>query len=401
MYRSATSLDPLLHRDDYTSTAAHDRDVKMLREGSWQLIASSCQLSKPGDYVATDRLGVALIVRNFDGKLSAVKNVCAHRHCRLVDDATGNSKELKCPYHGWRYGDDGLTRKLPGASNFPGFRRDQYRLSVFPVQQIGQLVFVHLDGVDSRTHQTPSEAHTPVDAGPISRFGASHGSPVIDSLDSWDTWQSDFANATDQANWRLILNEEYVYSCDWKVPIEGSLESYHLNEIHGDTLGEDPGESNTDHHFKESGTVFSTEFRESSLLANLEEWTIRRIRGSFHPTYRHVHVFPNVMASFTDSLSLVYQIFPDSPQSCRLRVFGFSPRSEEAGLFGNYLGWVLGHAAHRMAIKVLAEDAAIFPHVQQGMSETNNPRIFGRCEERLHAFHQHWHEAIENSCATG
>ena len=78
-----------------------------------------------------------------------------------------------------------------------------------------------------------------------------------------------------------------------------------------------------------------------------------------------------------------------------MTVFGFMRRSERMGWLGKYLSWCMGVAAKRAVRKVMQEDAAIFPEVQAGMEAATSTRLFGRCEERLHAFQSHWQDAME------
>ncbi|MCA9136759.1 MAG: Rieske 2Fe-2S domain-containing protein, partial [Planctomycetales bacterium] len=361
MFRTDRSLPALLDADCYGGDAWFQRDTKLLRGVTWQLVASTAMFRKDGDFVTAERHGVPVLVRRQDGGFFAFHNVCAHRGCRLAS-GVGHSPQLKCPYHGWQYGADGKTRKIPDSKQFPHFDRESYRLRTYPVRQVGQLVFVHLGGDDA---EPPS-------------------------IDTSESWCDEFQNRTNATHWRMVLHQEIEYPTDWKIPIEGSLESYHLDEIHANTFGSAPAESECDHSFSETGSVFETSARVSSFLANLEVKVVRGITGHFNPTYRHVHVFPNVMASFTDSMTLVYQIYPTAQRQSRMAVFGFTPRSRRWGWFGKYLGWCLGLAATRLAKQVLAEDAAIFPEVQAGLEASITPRIFARSEERLHAFHKYW-----------
>ncbi|PHQ34276.1 aromatic ring-hydroxylating oxygenase subunit alpha [Rhodopirellula bahusiensis] len=365
MYHATTSQPALLPSNWYTDSTIHRREAAALGRAGWQLVTTTTGLSKPGDYQAMDRLGVPLIVRNHDGELVALRNVCAHRQCQLVTEGGGHAKDLKCPYHGWQYGGDGRTRKIPAAKNFPHFDRERYRLNRYPVQVVGQLVFVNLAG----------EATTPGD----------------------DDWVGDFAAKTDAKLWQQVLHEELEYSCDWKIPIEGSLESYHLSEVHSQTFGNDPGENESTHELLSWGTRFRTDARDDSFLARMEERVMRWLVGEFGPHYQHVHVFPNIMASFTDTMSLVYQITPTGTSKSKITVFGFTRRPKRSGIIAGRVASGLGRSAASMARKVLDEDAAIFPLVQAGMNSAclddtsqQTGRIFGRCEERLHAFHVHW-----------
>lgn len=387
MYHATSSLPAILPSQWYTDADFNQREAAALRGDGWQLVAAASQLANPGDYVAMDCLGLPLVVRNHDGELVAFQNVCAHRQCQLVPTGQGTSDEFKCPYHGWRYGADGRTRKIPEAKNFPHFDREKHRLTGYPVHQIGQLVFVDF-AVDKSTTEPPD-----------SRFALP------------EKWLSELAARTNSDDWRLVLSDELSYPCDWKIPIEGSLESYHLSEVHSETFGTDPGETASTHELFPWGTRFATDARDDSFLAGVEERVMRYLVGNFGPDYHHVHAFPNIMASFTDTMSLVYQITPvvncatngrggGTPQS-KLRVFGFTRKSKRSGPLGRLLSRGLGRSAASMAQKVLAEDAAIFPKVQAGMNaavshDHQTPeRIFGRCEERLHAFHVHWNNQMK------
>ncbi len=358
MYHASTSLTPLISTQRYGSAVAFAQDSLYLREQCWQLVGTTAELTRAGDYIAVSVLDVPLLVRNCDGELRAFRNVCAHRHCKLYDDGTGHSAAFKCRYHGWNYGGDGRTRKLPGAKNFPHFDRESFRLDSYDVETCGQLVFVRLN-------------------------------PKAESLASWlSDYYSILAERTDLKNWQKNFEGVYHYDADWKIPIEGSLESYHLDEVHAATFGKDPGEENSEHTFHRRGTDFVTRYRGSSLMERLEAWSVRSITGNFDTTYMHLHVMPNVLSSLTDSLSLVYQILPVSPGQSLMRVVGFGPKAQRLGFIGKC--WALGlrRAAARITDQVLREDAAVFPHVQAGICSATKPGILGRCEERLHAFHQ-------------
>lgn len=371
MYQTDRSLPALLGADQYTTEAAHRSHVGLLRERTWQLVATTEMFRSHGDYVAVERHGIPILIRRHEDRFLAFHNVCAHRGCRLAT-GSGNSPELKCPYHGWRYGEDGKTRRIPAAKeNFPHFAREEHKLRMYPVRQVGSLLLVHLN---------PDTSENPEESG---------------SIDDWSHWEVLFADATSRDRWQFVLHEQLDYQCDWKIPIEGSLESYHLDEVHAATFGSAPAEADCEHELESSGTVFVTQARGTSLTSKLESAAVRGITGSFDPSYRHVHLFPNVMATITDSLVLVYQIYPTDYRSSRMTVFGWVPRSRRLGPLGRYIGWWLGVFASRMARRVLAEDAAIFTEVQAGLEAAISDRVFGRSEERLHSFQQYWQSITE------
>jgi len=360
MYQAKTSTIAKLGPESYRDSRWHHQDVTRLKRSAWHLVGTTSQLASSGDYIACQVLGVPILVRRFDEQLVALRNVCAHRHCQLVDEGMGNATELKCRYHGWQYGSDGQTRRIPGAKNFPKFDRQRHRLDSFQVDTVGQLVFVRL----SECEQTLSE------------------------------WLGEFESllelATELKDWKLNLFNRLTYDANWKIPVEGSLESYHLDEVHAKTFGSDPGEEATIHLFSEKGTSFQTESRGKSFVERTEEASIRWLTGSFDPRYRHIHLFPNLMASLTETITLVYQIEPLTAQQCQITVIGLGRSPSRHGLLKRMWAWGMRRMSARIAMKIFKEDAKIFPLVQSGKRGAVDHGVFGRCEERLAAFHKHW-----------
>jgi len=91
-----------------------------------------------------------LIGRTKAGKAFAIRDICPHRGVplsagRFVD--TDNQPTVQCPYHGWRFGTDGVCKHIP--SLYEGQDMDASRISVtsYPLrEQQGALwVFVPSD----------------------------------------------------------------------------------------------------------------------------------------------------------------------------------------------------------------------------------------------------------------
>ncbi len=360
MYHATASMIPRLSPQSYYAPNSHDEDVERLQKSAWHLVGTTNQLAASGDYIATHVLGVPILIRRFDQQILGFRNVCAHRHCQLVDEGSGRTSDLKCRYHGWHYGADGRTRRLPGAKNFPKFDRERHRLETFDVDTVGQLVFIRLSDAVPSLHQWLGEFEEPLRL------------------------------ACEDRDWRLNLCARLTYNANWKIPVEGSLESYHLDEVHAKTFGADPGEEASHHELGSKGTWFHTESRGTSLVERMEEASIRWLTGDFNPRYRHLHLFPNLMASLTEAITLVYQIEPVSAQRCEMNVIGLGRVSRRRDLPRRMWAWGMRRASGRIAMKVLLEDAHIFPIVQAGKRNAIDRGVFGRCEERLDAFHQYW-----------
>lgn len=380
MYQTSSTMPARLGREQYTTPQAHEHDTQQLRDRGWQIVAAASQLSQPGDYVAIDRLGVPLLIRNHGGKLIAARNVCAHRQCELIERGCGHREELQCGYHGWCYGSDGRTRKLPVAKDFPGFDRETYRLEMFPLRTVGGLVLVHLNPPASDSDEATI--------------------PGSSSLDAWDDWSGEFANRTDASRWGLIMNEEMQFECNWKIALEGALEGYHLEEVHPHTFGPAPDEQHIEHAFFENGTTLETTACNESWMTRLEIWLAHRTTGTHDPNFRHIHVFPNVTGTFQDSTSLVFQYYPLAPNRSAMIALGFGRLADRGGVIGKSLAQFRGWGAATLTRRVIAEDGAIFPKVQRGMEGGNSQsRLFGRCEERLDAFHRHWSNTLPDDAS--
>jgi salicylate 5-hydroxylase large subunit len=61
-----------------------------------------------------------LLIRDTDGGINVVENVCAHRGVRFCRERHGNAQDLTCPYHQWNYD---LKGNLQGVPYRRGVRR--------------------------------------------------------------------------------------------------------------------------------------------------------------------------------------------------------------------------------------------------------------------------------------
>ena len=94
MYQTTVSFQAPLTPQDYCSEAALARENQYVFEATWQLVGLVSSINKPGQYLAAEVGRIPVVVRNFEGELSALLNVCAHRHCTLVSAAAGQSEKL-------------------------------------------------------------------------------------------------------------------------------------------------------------------------------------------------------------------------------------------------------------------------------------------------------------------
>ncbi len=372
MYQSEVAFQAPLTPRDYFADEALAREQRSVFEATWQLAGLVSSIQKPGQFLSVQLGSIPVVVRNFDGEIVALRNVCSHRHCSLVSAALGQSEKLKCPFHGWEFGADGRTRKIPAARNFPDFDREKYRISTFQTAVCGDLLFVRT------TNEGPSLREW-----------------LGDLFDRFEEW-------TSAPGWGLTVSRRLPFKANWKIPIEASLESYHIPEVHPKSFGEDPGESKSDHAFARYSSSFFTSFNTPRLIDKIlkvyESFILKILGVQFSERYEHHHVFPNLLVSHTDSLTIVQVIRPETTTTSSSDVWQYGRQSMRSNPFSKLTAFLWGKFTAFLAYQILKEDIQIYPHVQRGEAAAQNRSILGRCEERLHAFQQFVSERIHSAC---
>jgi len=191
--------------DRYRSQAWHELEGRLLWPRVWQIACTVDCVREPGDFFEypVGALSI-LVVRGDDGELRAFQNVCRHRGSSLLHGGGAGLREIRCPYHHWRYdlrgrllavAEDGLAPARPG------------RIGLLPVRvdHWGGFVFVNADP----------------DAEPLAEFLA--------ELPAERAW---------------VRMEEYTcrqafslpVACNWKVLVDAFIETYHLHAVHPQML---------------------------------------------------------------------------------------------------------------------------------------------------------------------
>jgi phenylpropionate dioxygenase-like ring-hydroxylating dioxygenase large terminal subunit len=168
-----------VHRAAYIDPAVFALEQERIFRRVWLYVAHESEVPKPGDYVLT-RLGPdeVILVRREDGGLSCLHNRCAHRGARVVTEASGNARQLRCPYHAWSYRLDGSLVGVPLAEGYsdpgslPGLsavpRVESYKGFVFASHSPeGEPLADFLGGLASAFDNLVDRAP----AGTVTRFG--------------------------------------------------------------------------------------------------------------------------------------------------------------------------------------------------------------------------------------
>ena len=107
-----TSRIPFL---TYTSDELYQRELeRFFYKGHWCYVGLEAEIPNAGDFKRTvvgERS--VIMVRDADGAVNVVENVCAHRGMRFCRERHGNRKDFVCPYHQWSYTLKGDLQGVP------------------------------------------------------------------------------------------------------------------------------------------------------------------------------------------------------------------------------------------------------------------------------------------------
>ena len=130
-------------------TTAKPAQIGLTAEGwltdSWYLACVSAEL-KPGQQIRRIVLGQPLVLaRTAGGDVFALRDICPHR---LVPLSAGRQVEtdgeatLECPYHGWRFGADGVCKHMPSLTGAEPYDPGKVKVRRYPVHEANGAVFV-------------------------------------------------------------------------------------------------------------------------------------------------------------------------------------------------------------------------------------------------------------------
>ena len=99
----------------YTDEALHEKELERLfYRQHWCYVGLEAEILNRGDFKRT-AIGQrsVIMVRDADGGINVVENVCAHRGMAFCRERHGNRKEFVCPYHQWNYTLKGELQGVP------------------------------------------------------------------------------------------------------------------------------------------------------------------------------------------------------------------------------------------------------------------------------------------------
>ena len=193
---------------------------------AWLLLGHDSQIPNPGDYITT-RMGrePVIVTRHRDGAVQVLINRCAHRGAMVCHEASGNTRQFACPYHGWVFDTDGALRSVPMPQGYGTDAATKFaRLGLTHVARVAHyrgFIFASL---------APS--------GPTL---AEHLGPIASSFD-------DLVDRAPEGEIEIAGGVfKHAYNGNWKLVLENHLDGIHPNYVHASSVDaargapDDPG----------------------------------------------------------------------------------------------------------------------------------------------------------------
>ena len=191
----------------YTDEAQFQAERQAVFFESPIAVALSLEIPNPGDFLTQTIMDKPLLLtRDKEGVLHCFINVCRHRGAKVCAAEKGHQSRFSCPYHAWTYSNKGELIGVYGEDSFGDVDRATMALAELPCDERSGVIFACL---------TPGK---PLDL---------------------DHWLGEFAGKLADQNleqWHLYT-ERFLSGAGWKATLDGYLEVYHHDSVHGKTVG--------------------------------------------------------------------------------------------------------------------------------------------------------------------
>lgn len=325
---------------------------------AWQVAGRADQVREKGGFFTVELAGEPLVVvRGEDGVLRAFYNVCRHHAAAVVTDSAGKSKQFRCPYHGWTYGNDGALKGMVEFDGVCDFDRAKNGLVPVKVETWENFVFVNLDGQAPALKQFLGKV--PELVAPLR---------LTEKL-------------------RFFDRRIYTLKCNWKVYVDNYLDGgYHVPHAHKGLSSVIEYTSYTIENFEhaclQSSPLSSDSKSEAGVAAT------RQGRAFY------LWLYPNFMINAYDGVMDTNLVLPLAVDECAV-VFDY--------YFADVSKKALKHnkASVKVSEVVQDEDMAICDSVQRGLASRAYVagRLSVRREAGEHLFHRLLHADLTRGLA--
>jgi len=213
-------LEESLPRAFYVAEEVYGRERERIFYREWFCGGREENLPRPGDFLVLDVAGESvLVMRARSGGLQAFYNVCRHRGSRLCmadppelgpqvpPGPTGTLPgSVRCPYHAWTYGLDGVLLSAPHLGPLDDELRRRFSLVPVGLETWGGFFFVNLSPEEESARGRNLSAQLGPTTGRVRRY-------PLEAL-------------------RTARRVTYHVKANWKVLAENYNECYHCGPVH-------------------------------------------------------------------------------------------------------------------------------------------------------------------------
>ncbi|MCX7282667.1 MAG: aromatic ring-hydroxylating dioxygenase subunit alpha, partial [Novosphingobium sp.] len=191
----------------YFDQAIFEAEIEKIWKTTWQWVCREDHIPEPGDFYTYEVAHLSyVVVRQEDLSVRAFVNSCLHRSTKFKrGEGVGSGDNLRCPYHGWTWNNDGSLKSVPCAWDFAHIDPEKTGLPQVRTGRWGGFIFIN------------PGAHGP----DLEEFL----SPLPEHFKDWDI-----------ANRHVAVHVAKELPCNWKTAQEAFLESYHVLETHPQLL---------------------------------------------------------------------------------------------------------------------------------------------------------------------
>ncbi len=345
--------ETVTHRpvEHYLSEAYFAGEAKAIFHALPIVAAHISEMSEPNSFLRREIAGRSvLLTRDKAGKAHAFLNICRHRGTQLVSEEAGCKSRFSCPYHAWTYDNNGALISAPHFdTGFPDSDKSKLGLTRLPCAEAFGFIWIIAD-----PHHSIDEINT--------YFDGLAGDLTALNMDDMVIAQDDKA----------------IRKANWKIFIEGGIESYHFKIAHRHTIGP---------HFEDN--LSSYQCFGSHLRSILPRTSMARLTAETRDRWRlrdHANIiytlFPTTQLLVQQDHIVWITQDPLSPNESEMRLATLVPKARA----DEQEHWARNHA---ITTTTLNEDFDIGESIQAGLaSGANQHMTFGRFEGALAEFHR-------------
>lgn len=214
----------------YIDERVYALELQTVFAHSWQFVARTDQLERPGAYVTSEIAGEPIVVvRGADNLLRGFFNVCRHHAAAVMTEAEGTANHLRCPYHGWTYSLEGELKGTPDFSGVCNFERAGNGLVPVETTVWENWVFVKLarlgTGVSPVMDLRQDSPATPISEHAQDAHATAELFPGAELINQ--------IKPLELAKLHWLERRHYTFDCNWKVFVDNYLDGgYHVPHLH-------------------------------------------------------------------------------------------------------------------------------------------------------------------------